>query len=111
MNYSLKYAEQETTVTINRAETEATIYTCDRRYMRKLDKLCESAPDAYKCVWVDSQVMGDGLPLGKKYTAPAKLIRFNKPRVMTDEQIEAAKERGKQNAELLARFRPSSRAK
>jgi len=99
MGYRLKSEEQETTVNINRSDNIACIYTSDRRYMRKLDDLCNAAPDSYKCVWVDSVILDDGLPMGKKYKAPAKLVRFAKPVSRTPEQIEAARRRMKEYAE------------
>ena len=105
MTYRLKVEEQETTVSISRDTNIACIYTSDRRYMRKLDKLCETAPESYQCIWVDTNILGDGLPMGKRYHAPAKLVRFARPVVRTPEQIEAARERGKQNAERLSILR------
>ena len=88
-DYTLKLHEQETTVTMSRDMTLAKIYTSDRLVMAKLDKLCEMHPDAYACVWTDSQIMGDGLPMGKKYTAQKSRIRFAKP--ASEKKREAAR--------------------
>ena len=79
MRYRLTAAEQETTFVHCRSDVEATIYTSDRARMMKLDKMCEDFPDVYRCVWVDSQIMGDGLPMGKRYSIPARYVRFAKP--------------------------------
>ena len=95
LNYHLKFAEQETSVTFDREQKVAHIYTSDRTQFTKLDKLCKTNPDSYKCVWVDNQVMADGLPLGKKYETPAKLIRFGKP--ASAAKVEACRRTGKIN--------------
>lgn len=78
-NYKLTLAEQETTVTMSRDLHTAQIYTSDRLVMSKLDKLCADYPDTYKCEWVDKHVMGDGLPMGKRYTVNKKYVKFRKP--------------------------------
>lgn len=78
-NYKLTLAEQETTVTMSRDLHTAQIYTSDRLVMSKLDKLCVDYPDTYKCEWVDKHVMGDGVPMGKRYTVNKKYVKFRKP--------------------------------
>lgn len=90
---------------MSRNDDTATIYTSDRTKFTKLDKLCKELPDVYKCVWVDDVNAGDGKPVGKRYQCPAKLVRFGKPIVRSEEQIEAARERGRQNADRLAQYR------
>lgn len=77
--YRLPLAEQETTVTMTRDDKTARIYTSDRLVMAKLDKLCAEFPETYKCIWVDDQIMGDGLPMGKKYEVNKKYVKFRKP--------------------------------
>ena len=77
--YRLPLAEQETTVTMIRAEHTASIYTSDRLVMARLDKLCAEFPETYKCIWVDTQIMGDGLPMSKKYEAHKKYVKFRRP--------------------------------
>lgn len=47
--------------------------------MKKLDRLCEQHPDTYKCIWADEHIMADGIPMGKRYSVPKKLVRFGKP--------------------------------
>lgn len=79
LNYRLSFAERETTFVHCRADSDATIYTSDRARMAKLDKLCAKFPGVYQCVWTDTQILGDGLPMGKRYSVPSKLIRFGKP--------------------------------
>lgn len=79
LDYRLTRDEQELTLTVCRADDDVRVYTSDRLYMRKLDKLCETFPDVYKCSWVDGQVLGDSLPMGKRYTFPRKYLRFAAP--------------------------------
>lgn len=93
MNYKLKTEEQETTVHMMAGVKTATIYTCDRRMMAKMDRLCEERPDVYCCVWTDANILGDGLPMGKRYECASRVIRFTKPRIVTEEQREIARER------------------
>lgn len=78
--------EQETIINFNAAEAEVDVYTADPVYIRKLDKLCESNPDSYKCYQRDDE--------SARYTVSTKkLVRFAKPTTVTDEQREAASER------------------
>lgn len=80
--------ERETIIKFNAAEAEVDVYTADPVYIRKLDKLCESNPDSYKCYQRDDE--------SACYTVSSKkLIRFATPVTskMTDEQKAAAAER------------------
>ena len=79
LNYKLLLSEQETTITFTRTDSEAVLYTSDRLRMAKLDKLCQQYPEVYRCTWTDNQIMGDGVPMGKKYAMPVKYLRFGKP--------------------------------
>lgn len=101
MNYSK--AEQETTVVWDEEQKVARIYTASPITLRKLNKLCEACPDEYRQTWTETDKSGK--VTAAKYEVAAKFIRFAKPVVRTEEQIQAAKERGKVNAEWLARYR------
>ena len=87
IDYKLSDAEQETVINkggdttfiYDEAEPIVEIYTASRREMNRFDKLCTQFPLEYKCVWTDSQIMGDGRPMAKRYTMPAKLLRYGKP--------------------------------
>lgn len=91
LNYRLSSAEQETTLTYTRTDAEAVMYTSDRLRMAKMDKLCQQHPEAYRCIWIDDQILGDGLPMAKRYSVPVKLLRFAKP------ATEAQKAAGRRN--------------
>ena len=79
LDHRLTREEQELTLTICRADDDVQVYTSDRIYLRKLDRLCELFPGEYRCVWTDNQVLGDSLPMGKRYTFPRRFLRFAAP--------------------------------
>ena len=89
MNYSR--AEQETSIVWDEEEKIAHIYTASPRTMRKLDKLCADCPTEYKVVCLERDKAGK--QTAAKYEVRAKLIRFGKPVVRTEEQRQAASER------------------
>lgn len=89
LDYRLSREEQELTLTVTRSDSLVTVYTSDRIHMRQLDGLCKRYPDTYKCVWTDCQVLGDGLPMGRRYTFPRRYLRFGHP--ASAAQIEAAR--------------------
>lgn len=89
LEYRLSRDEQELTLTVSRADDDVRVYTSDRMFMRKLDALCERFPGVYRCTWTDGQVLGDGLPMGKKYEFPRRFFRFGRP--ASDAQIAAAR--------------------
>lgn len=101
MNYTK--VEQETSIVWDEEQKVARIYTASPATMRKLDKLCETCPDEYIRTWTETDK--NGRVTAAKYEVAAKFIRFAKPVVRTEEQIQAARERGKANAERLARYR------
>lgn len=75
----LTKTEQELTLVVCRDDDVVRVYTSDRRSMVKLDGLCEKYPDVYRCTWVDAQLLGDGLPMGKRYVFPRRFLRFGVP--------------------------------
>ena len=83
---SITKTEQETYIRWDAEEQTAHIDTANPATIRKLDKLTEEYPEAYKCVRVDTAY------LAKWYTVPASLIRFGKP--VSQER----RERARQNA-------------
>ena len=84
---SLTRYEKETIVNYNQESDEADIYTRDEVVMRRLDKLCEKYPDYYRCVGSTS--------VDKEYRCPKRLVGFKNPVIMTEEQKEEAKKRGR----------------
>lgn len=104
LNYRLPSDEQETVISHNRAGKMARIYTSDRLVMPKLDKLCREHPNVYKCVWVDSQILGDGLPMAKRYEVEKKYVRHRVP--ISEKSLEQRREIARNNKSL---FKPRSR--
>lgn len=70
---SLSRMEMETHITWDAEGKLATVYSCDPAMIRKLDKLVNACPEAYRCIWEDAN------PTAKKYTLPAQYVRFGKP--------------------------------
>jgi len=81
----LSLYEQETVINYNREDKNATVYTRDPAVMRKLDQLVISFPEIYKCIGETD--------IDKTYEMPKSAITYRKPRRLSAEQREAAKER------------------
>lgn len=80
--------EMETVVNYNAGEQTATVYTRDKSVMRRLDRLVEDYPDSYKLI---SQTEVD-----KTYSMPKSYITYRKPRTVSNEQREQARQRMEQ---------------
>ena len=89
LDYRLSKAEQEMTLTVCRSDDDVHVYASDRVFLRKLDGLCAEFPEVYRKTWTDPQILGDGLPMGAKYTFPRRYLRFGHP--ASAAQIEAAR--------------------
>ena len=77
--------EKETIINFNAAEKRATLYTRDQKVMRKLDALVSRYPEVYR---LDSQS-----DIDKTYSFPKSCVSYRKPRRLTEEQRENARER------------------
>ena len=76
--------EQETGVNYNAGEQTATVYTRDKTVMRKLDTLVAEFPDIYKLTGQDD--------ISKTYSFPKSYVNYRKPRRISKEQREQARE-------------------
>lgn len=89
MKQSIPFAEQETTITMIRADHTANVYTCDPTVMNKMDRLCKEHPDQFKLDRYDS--------FSKWYIVDKSSIKFHAKKEYSDEQkaklSQAAKER------------------
>lgn len=83
----LSLYEQETVINYNREDKNATVYTRDPAVMRKLDQLVISIPEVYKCIGETD--------IDKTYEIPKSAVNYRKPRRLSAEQREAARERMK----------------
>ena len=79
--------EQETIINYNAAEQTATVYTRDKTVMRRLDALVIEYPDYYR-------IIGE-TDIDKTYEMPKSFVGYRKPRRLSDEQRNAARERMK----------------
>ena len=76
--------EQETVVSYNAGEQSATLYTRDKAVMRKFDMLVAKFPDTYKLIRQDE--------VSKTYSFPKSFVSFRKPRAVSIEQRERARQ-------------------
>lgn len=76
--------EQETVVNYNAGEQTATVYTRDKAVMRKLDALVIGFPDIYKLTGQDE--------VSKTYSFPKSYVSYRKPRAVSMEQRERARQ-------------------
>lgn len=76
--------EQETIVSYNAGEQTATIYTRDKAVMRKLDTLVADFPATYKLMKQDE--------VSKTYSFPKSFVSYRKPRAVSTEQRERARQ-------------------
>lgn len=77
--------EQETIISFNAGEQIATVYTRDKAVIRKLDGLVKAFPAVYK---LTGQTEYD-----KTYSMPKSHISYRKPRNISEEQREQAREK------------------
>ena len=76
--------EQETIVNYNAGEQTVTVYTRDKAVMRKLDTLVADFPDTYSLTEQDE--------VSKTYSFPKSYISYRKPRSVSTEQRERARQ-------------------
>ena len=79
--------EQETIINFNAGEPTATVYTKDKAVMRKLGKLADEFPEIYKQIGLSGT--------DKIYSMPKSYISYRKPRKLSEEQRESARQRMK----------------
>lgn len=84
----LSRQEQETIINFNAGEQIATLYTRDPAVMRKVDALVTEYPDTFKCIGETD--------IDKTYEMPKSVVTYRKPRRLSDEQRENAKNRMRQ---------------
>ncbi len=82
-DYKLTKYEQEVHLSFNMEDDLATLYTSSTTWMKKMDKLVETYPDAYKLVDVSKAC---GTIVGKTYEFPVEFFRLGKPRKELSEE-------------------------
>lgn len=71
--------EQEVVINFNADEKEATIYTANPAWMRKMDKLCKEFSGVIR--------LKEWTEVSKTYVLPRNLIRIGKPRTLSEAQL------------------------
>ena len=79
--------EQETIINFNAGEKNATVFTLDSTVMRQLDSLVNEYPDTFRCI--------KETDISKTYEMAKTSITYRKPRRLSDEQREQARQRMK----------------
>ncbi len=79
--------EQETIINFNAQERSATLYTRDPAVIRRIDTLVNDYPDTFKCIGETD--------IDKTYEMPKSAVTYRKPRRLSEEQREAARERAR----------------
>ena len=82
---SLSKYKQETVINFNAGEQTAIVYTRDKAVMRRIDALVIEFPEVYK-------VVGE-TDIDKTYSMPKSCVSYRKPRRLSEEQREMAKQR------------------
>lgn len=71
--------EQEVVINFNADESEATVYTANPVWIRKMDKLCKEFPEVIRLKsWTE---------VSKTYVLPKNLVRIGKPRTLSEAQL------------------------
>lgn len=81
----LSRCEQEVVINFNVAEQIASVYCADPKYIRLMDKLVEEYPEIYKVTAVTE--------VSKTYSMPKSYLKIGKPRKVSAETVERARER------------------
>ena len=90
MSLKLSKLERETTISFNEAESTADVYTCSKAVMKRLAELSLKNSDIYR-------VRED--EYSQTYIIPKKIIKFNIPRELSEEERQKCAIRLQQNIE------------
>lgn len=85
MSYEPIKIERETIIVYNEEEKTADVYTCNKALRRRLDQLLKTKEDEMILVREDD--------ISATYIVPKKWIKVSPPRQMSEEAIEAARNR------------------
>ena len=71
--------EQEVVINLNADEDEATVYTANPAWMRKMDKLHKEFPEIIRLKsWTE---------ISKTYIVSKNLVKIGKPRILSEAQL------------------------
>ena len=71
--------KQEVRINLNADENEATVYTANPAWIRKMDKLHKEFPDIIK--------LKSWTKISKTYVLPKNLVKIGKPRSLSEAQL------------------------
>lgn len=83
--------EQETVINYNVSDAEASVYTADPNMMKRMDKLMAEFPEIFRAEQITE--------VSKTYLVPKNYIKIRKPRKISEEH----KEQARQNMKLINR--------
>lgn len=92
-NKKMTRAEKETIITFNEAEDVAIVYTHNGKIKRDIEKAIENSDDE------KARKVAEGKHGDAEYAIPKKWVKIRAGRSMTEEQRQAAVERGRKLAE------------
>ena len=81
----LSRCEQEVVINFNVTEQTASVYCADPKYIRLMDRLVAEYPEVYKVTAVTD--------VSKTYSMPKAYLKIGKPRRVSAENVERARER------------------
>ena len=81
----LSRCEQEVVINFNVTEQTASVYCADPKYIRLMDRLVAEYPEVYKVT--------AGTDVSKTYSMPKAYLKIGKPRRVSAENVERARER------------------
>lgn len=84
--YKLTRYEQETIINFNEDEKTASIYTCKKSLMKKLQQYCIDYPEQFKLTKQDDYSMW--------FQCPKKYVAIRKPIILSEETKERLKKSG-----------------
>lgn len=96
----LTLLEQETVITFNREESEMEIYTFDPKLIRIFTKFAQEHPDLCRHDEAATELHPHVFTLDKG------LVSIHPKRVLSDEERDALRARGRENARRLQEIRP-----
>lgn len=76
--------EQESIMNFNVAENDASVYTADPSMIRRMDKLVTEFPEVFRVEKITE--------VSKTYLIPKEYIKIRKPRVVSEEHREQARQ-------------------
>lgn len=85
-------AERETVITFDEERKQAVVTTFNPRFLNQLERLAGERPDDVKFV---KHIVPEDYARSGEYLIPKAWVKIKPPRQLSEEQIEALKQRGR----------------